>query len=298
MSDDVLMIGGLATLCCALSSCANTPPDVRVPNGGLLLDALTSITAQRGDGFDEIVKGLRKNSKLKNGSGPDTLADGTRLSKWATYEHNGVVTSLTLSVAPSDCIALSEVVRKTYADIQDPHDGSLAFEAIGVRGVFSAQAHDRTCLANLALNRTTPAESLSDDAERASGHVTFSRVLDLLLSNESTDLKKASAELEQARTSGPNGENNAAGDAQLLRLSSHSTGANVFGISLNLAAKPCFPIDEAAARTGARAFPRQDKAIVYEAHRAGRFTTIYPNALDGACVGSFVHYRQEVKPRK
>lgn len=291
------MIRGLVLLSCALSSCANTRPAAKAADNGLLLDALTSITTQRGDGFDDIVQALRKKNEPGTSGGPMTLADGTRLSKWSISERNSIVTSLTLSVAPSDCIALSDVVRKTYADILDPHDGRLAFEAIGVRGGFSAQAHDRACLQHLTLNRATPAESQADDAERASGRVAFSRVLDLLLSNDPADLERAWAELEQARTPGPSGADKIVGDARLLRLRSHSTGGKVFGISLNLAAKPCFPIDQAAARTGARAFARQDQAVVYQAHPPGSFTTIYPNALDDACVGSFVHYRQEAKRR-
>lgn len=294
---DALMIGGLVLLSCALSSCVNTQPASRIPDKGLLLDALTSITTQRGDGFDDIVKALRKNGELKASDVPVTLADGTRLSKWATHEQNGGVTRLTLTVAPSDCIALSEVIAKTYARLAFAHDDGFAFEAIGVRGGFSAQDHDRACLKHLTLNRATPVESQSDEAERASGRVAFSRVLDLLLSSDPADLEKASAELEQARNPGLEGADKAAGDAQLLRLRSHSAAGKIFGISLALAAKPCFPIDQAAARTGARAFPRQDQAVVYEAHPPGSFTTIYPNALDGACVGSFVHYRQEMKRR-
>ncbi len=297
MSVDALKVSGLAILSCALSSCAITQPASRTPDNGLLLDALTSITTQRGDGFDDIVKALRKNGELKASDGPVTLADGTRLTKWAIHEQNGTVTGLTLMVAPSDCIALSEVVAKTYARLAFAHDDGFAFEAIGVRGGFSAQGHDRACLGHLSLDRATPAESQSDEAERASGRVAFSRVLDLLLSSEPADLQKASAELEQARTAGLDAADKAVGDAQLLRLRSHSAGGKIFGISLTLAAKPCFPIDRAAARTGARAFPRQDQAVVYEAHPPGSFTTIYPNALDGACVGSFVHYRQDAKRR-
>ncbi|WP_157477119.1 hypothetical protein [Lysobacter sp. Root690] len=294
---DALMIGGQVMLSCALSSCATTQPATKVADGGLLLDALTAITTQRGDGFDDIVKALRKNGELKASEGPVTLADGTRLSKWATHEKNGGVTSLTLTVAPSDCIALNEVVAKTYARLAFAHGDGFAFEAIGVRGGFSAHDHDRACLGHLTLNRATPAESQSDEAERATGRVAFSRVLDLLLSSEPADLEKASAELEQSRNSGLESANKASGDAQLLRLRSHSAGGKIFGISLTLAAKPCFPIDQAAARTDARAFPRQDQAVVYEAHSPGSFTTIYPHALDGACMGSFVHYRQEMKRR-
>lgn len=299
-TSDIPRIGGLLMLSCALCSCASTSTQAapRIASNGLLLDALTSIAAQRDDGFDAIVKALRNGDRgSSNSGGPSELADGTRLSSWETYEKNGAVTRLSVTVAPSNCIALSEVVGKSYARFDFAHDGGFAIEAIGVRGVFSAQDRDRGCLKRLTLSRATPAESRSDEAERASGRIAFSRVLDLIQSSDPTDLAKASNELERARASGSTGLAEAGGDAELLRLRSHAEGGEIFGISLNLAAKPCFPIDRAVARTGARTFSRQDHAVVYEARPAGRFTTIYPNALDDACVGRLIHYRSAPKSR-
>lgn len=263
-----------------------------------MLDALTSITTQRGNGFDDIVKAVRKNNPSSTSGGPMTLADGTRLSKWSAFERDGSATNLRLTVAPSDCIALSEVVRKTYASFAFAHDGGFSFEAIGVQGAFWAQDHDRTCLGHLALSRAGPAEPQSNEAERASGRISFSRVLDSTLPVDSKALQEASDTLERLRAdrrSGSAPSNTAAptdGDAELLRLRSYATGGKVFGLTLELAAKPCFPIELAAARTDARAFPRQDGATVYEARPPRGFTTIYPNALDRACVGGFIHYRQ------
>lgn len=285
-------------LSCTLPSQAGMPAAPRLADRGVVLHVLTAITTQRGDGMGDLAAALRKNNESGTSGGPMTLADGTALSKWSIFERDGTLTHLTSTVAPPDCIALSEVVRKTYARYAFTHDGGFAFEAIGVHGGFWAQDHDRTCLGHLALSRAGPAEPQSNEAERASGRISFSRVLDSTLSVDSKALQEASDTLERlraARRSGAAPSNTAAptdGDAELLRLRSYATGGKVFGLTLELAAKPCFPIELAAARTDARAFPRQEGATVYEARPPGGFTTIYPNALDRACVGGFIHYRQ------